>query len=78
MLARLLNLCVMCHVLPSGLLAVDALTVGDYDVTIPEDTMSGMYKIRVGPFEEEDLFDCSGEFEIIGEDGDDGSMSFRF
>ncbi|CAM9563888.1 unnamed protein product [Ascophyllum nodosum] len=53
-------------------------SMGDYDVTIPEDTMSGMYKIRVGPFEEEDLFDCSGEFEIIGEDGDDGSMSFRF
>lgn len=34
-----------------------------------------MYKIRVSPFENDELFDCSAEFEIKG---DDSAMSFRF
>lgn len=49
---------------------------GDYDVEIPSGTPSGMYHIRVGRFEDEDLFGCSGMFEIVGDD--DMSMSFRF
>lgn len=62
--------------------------VGDYDVDIPEDTTSGMYKIRVGRFEDEALFGCSGTFEIIGsehnddddhdDDDDDFSASYDF
>lgn len=45
-------------------------------MVIPADTASGMYKIRVGRFEDDDLFGCSGEFEVVGED--DTSMVFRF
>lgn len=58
--------------------------MGDYDVTIPEDTPYGTYKIRVGRFEDDTLFGCSGEFEITGTDDDDdddsdsSSMSFTF
>lgn len=41
--------------------------------------MSGFYSIRVGEFENDEVFDCSEVFEIIGED-DSGtiSMSFEF
>lgn len=48
--------------------------MGDYDVEIPEDTDSGTYKIRVGRFEDDDLFGCSGAFEIMGaeDSGDNG------
>lgn len=52
-------------------------TVGDYDVVIPSDTAAGEYKIRVGRFEDDDLFDCSDMFEIVSdEDDDDMSMSY--
>ncbi|CAN0190946.1 unnamed protein product [Pylaiella littoralis] len=52
-------------------------TSGDYDVIIPEGTPSGMYSIRVGVFEEPEVFDCSDDFEVVG-DTADGSMSYRF
>ncbi|CAB1114811.1 unnamed protein product [Ectocarpus sp. CCAP 1310/34] len=48
---------------------------GDYDVVIPSDTESGMYSIRVGVFEDPDVFGCSDSFEIIG---GESSMSVRF
>lgn len=50
--------------------------VGDYDVEIPADTEAGDYKIRVGRFEDEDLYGCSGTFTIMGDD--DESMSYDF
>lgn len=53
-------------------------TVGDYDVDIPEDTESGMYKIRVGRFEDEALFGCSDTFEIVGSDHDDDDFSASY
>lgn len=55
-------------------------------MTIPEGTAAGMYKIRVGSFADSDVYDCSGEFEVLG-DGDspselpevpEASMSYRF
>eukprot|EP00904_Undaria_pinnatifida_P003642 jgi/Undpi1/13279/HiC_scaffold_8.g02941.m1 len=49
---------------------------GDYDVTIPEDTVAGEYSIRVGRFEDESLFGCSGTFEVISEHDD--SLSYEF
>lgn len=61
--------------------------MGDYDVEIPEDTEDGEYKVRVGLFENDELYGCSGTFEIVGKDdgGDNGdssddemSMSYRF
>lgn len=52
-------------------------SVGDYDVEIPEDTMSGEYSIRVGRFEDKSLFGCSGTFMVEGMD-DMMSMSYRF
>lgn len=51
--------------------------VGDYDVTIPEGTAAGMYKIRVGSFADSEVYACSDEFEVLG-DGDSPSMSYRF
>ncbi|CAM9338621.1 unnamed protein product [Ectocarpus sp. 12 AP-2014] len=51
-------------------------SMGDYDVEIPADTEAGDYKIRVGRFEDEDLYGCSGTFTIMG--GDDESMSYDF
>ena len=42
--------------------------MGDYDVTIPEDVMSGYYRIRVGVFEDDEVFDCSEPFDIINDD----------
>lgn len=38
-------------------------------MAIPASTESGMYRIRVGLFGEDDLFACSQEFEI-GQEGD--------
>lgn len=57
--------------------------MGDYDVDIPEDTPSGQYQIRVGRFEDQELFGCSGTFEIVGngddtDSPDDMSMSYAF
>lgn len=49
---------------------------GDYDVMIPTNAPSGMYKLRVGRFEDESLFDCSDTFEVVGDEIT--SMSFRF
>lgn len=57
---------------------------GDYDVEIPEDTPAGEYSIRVGRFEDKDLFGCSGPFMVEGadsedsEDSEDMSMSYEF
>ncbi|CAM9205054.1 unnamed protein product [Ectocarpus sp. 12 AP-2014] len=48
---------------------------GDYDVMIPSGTESGMYSIRVGAFEDDDVFGCSDSFEIVG---GESSMSVRF
>ncbi|CAM9810534.1 unnamed protein product [Ectocarpus sp. 8 AP-2014] len=47
---------------------------GDYDVVIPSGTESGMYSIRVGVFEDDDVYGCSDSFEIVGGE----SMSVRF
>lgn len=56
--------------------------MGDYDVEIPEDTKPGEYKIRVGRFEDDSLYGCSGTFEIMNdgmdEEDDDMSMSYMF
>lgn len=52
--------------------------VGDYDVVIPEDTETGMYSIRVGRFEDDDLFGCSDAFMVEGSDDEDMSMRLRF
>jgi len=46
--------------------------VGDYNVEIPDDTPPGDYSIRVGRFEDKSLFGCSGNFRIVGRDGEDG------
>lgn len=51
---------------------------GDYDVTIPEDTVSGEYQIRVGRYEGMELYGCSGTFEIVSDVEGDMSMSFSF
>lgn len=52
-------------------------TVGDYDVVLPEEIASGEYKIRVGLFEDEELFGCSGTFEIVSDDDDVYSYTFE-
>lgn len=57
--------------------------MGDYDVEIPEGTPPGMYTIRVGVFENAEVYDCSGEFEVLGDGSGmdavgDMSMSYRF
>lgn len=55
--------------------------MGDYDVVIPDDTPSGEYYIRVGRFEDDALYGCSGLFEVEGDDEDDEddmSMSYMF
>lgn len=59
------------------------LAVGDYDVVIPEDTPAGDYSIRVGVFEEDSLYGCSGAFEVEPSHVDVGygapnSMSYLF
>jgi len=46
-------------------------SMGDYDVVIPSDTEAGDYKIRVGRFENDDLFGCSGVFTVSDEEDDD-------
>ncbi|CAM9863450.1 unnamed protein product [Hapterophycus canaliculatus] len=51
-------------------------SMGDYDVEIPEDTPSGEYSIRVGRFEDEALYSCSGVFTVMGDDS--MSMSYSF
>lgn len=40
---------------------------GNLDVIIPTDVPPGEYRIRVGCFEDEALFDCSGVFHVIDE-----------
>lgn len=44
-------------------------------MVIPSGTESGMYSIRVGVFENDDVYGCSESFEIMG---GDSSMSVRF
>lgn len=44
-------------------------------MTIPCNTPSGEYSIRVGRFEDDSLFDCSDPFMIVADD--DMSMSYR-
>lgn len=51
--------------------------MGDYDVVIPGDVDSGDYKIRVGLFDDDELYGCSGTFAIVADDDDDMSMSYR-
>ena len=53
-------------------------SVGDYDVTLPADTVSGDYKIRVGLFDDQELFGCCGTFEIVSESDGGGGLSFNF
>lgn len=64
------------------LLAENLNPEGDYDVEIPFDTPSGMYSIRVGVFDDDTVFGCSDEFEVVSEDDEEEgggiSMSFRF
>lgn len=52
--------------------------VGDYDIILPDETAPGEYKIRVGLFEDEDLFGCSGTFEVVGDGDGPGEFSFFF
>lgn len=52
---------------PPGVRASTCRTGGDYDVTIPDTTESGMYKIRVGVFGDDSVYDCSEAFEVYGE-----------
>eukprot|EP00904_Undaria_pinnatifida_P002476 jgi/Undpi1/12229/HiC_scaffold_5.g01905.m1 len=52
-------------------------SMGDYDVVLPEEIASGEYKIRVGLFEDEELFGCSGTFEIVSDDDDVYSYTFE-
>ena len=47
-------------------------------MTIPEDIVSGEYQIRVGRYENKELYGCSGTFEVVSEDEGDVSMSFSF
>lgn len=69
--------CIYCSFrLHTSIPPIVLITEGDYDVEIPVDAPSGMYKIRVGRFEDDDLFGCSGEFEVVGDD--EMNMSFRF
>ncbi|CAM9425643.1 unnamed protein product, partial [Laminaria digitata] len=42
-------------------------SAGDYNVIIPEDTVSGLYQIRVGLYENMELFGCSGSFAVVSE-----------
>lgn len=49
--------------------------MGDYDITIPEDTAEGTYTIRVGRFADDSLYGCSDVFEVV-EDGSDESFMF--
>lgn len=52
---------------------------GDYNVIIPEDTVSGLYQIRVGLYENMELFGCSGSFAVVSEvdeDLDTSDMSY--
>lgn len=54
-------------------------TMGDYDVTIPENAPDGDYRIRVGDFSDDEVFGCSDMFEVVGgQDPIEGSMSFDF
>lgn len=41
-------------------------TEGDFDVVIPQDTMAGLYRVRVATFYDDTLFDCSQEFNVLG------------
>ncbi|CAM9309180.1 unnamed protein product [Sphacelaria rigidula] len=45
-------------------------TTGNYDVVIPSDTEPGLYKVRVGLFGDDSVYDCSDTFEVMemGED----------
>ena len=55
--------------------------MGDYDVDIPADIPSGEYQIRVGRFEDQELFGCSGTFDIVSDgvgEPDDMSLSYGF
>lgn len=52
--------------------------MGDYDITLPDDTAPGEYKIRVGLFEDQDVFGCSGTFEVVDEGDGPGDFSFFF
>ncbi|CBN79382.1 EsV-1-163 [Ectocarpus siliculosus] len=54
-------------------------SMGDYDVEIPEDAEAGMYTIRVGDFEDDSVYGCSDEFEILGADDspDDGDLDME-
>ena len=41
------------------------IPAGDYDVKIPRGTPPGLYSIRVGRFEDDSLYACSGVFTIV-------------
>lgn len=42
-------------------------TGGDYDVVIPNNISAGEYKIRVAVFENDDVYDCSGTFDVVSD-----------
>lgn len=48
---------------------------GEYFVHIPHDVAPGHYRIRVGRFEDESIFDCSGVFTVV-DDQYENDMSF--
>lgn len=67
---------------PSGLYHLLTLPpAGDYDVRIPVGTSPGDYRLRVGRFEDDSLYDCSGTFSVVShspaayyDSGDEGDF----
>jgi len=51
-------------------------SMGNYDVWIPEDTPEGTYSIRVGLFDNDALFGCSDDFEIVNDDEDSSYLFY--
>lgn len=51
---------------------------GEYLFTIPHDVALGEYRIRVGRFEDESIFDCSGVFHIVADETEGPSYSIEF
>lgn len=43
-------------------------------MVIPEDAEAGFYSIRVGPINDESVYDCSDSFEILDAEATDNSI----
>ena len=51
---------------------------GDYLITIPSDVTPGAYRIRVGRFDDESIYDCSGVFTVVDADSEVPVFSYSF